>query len=129
MFGRIKESIRILSHKEETIHPDTYEEAGSVSYVDVSRAGRAIAGIISGAVAIFIGFMSYRVVDAIIPKGHLILLSSKGASGILTAVFSLVVFWIFENMKNDLASRLNLKYHLAPYFGHKISNALRIVRN
>ena len=125
MFRRIKDTIRILSYKEAVPHPDL--ESSKDSYVSVTRAGKRIALVLTGVIAVIIGNTGYRALDAALSRNHKFVASAT-ASQIIPAAFSLIAFWVFENWKGDMFVRLDLPHRLEPYFGHRIESALRIIR-
>jgi len=127
MFDRLKEAIQVLSFREPSIDADIVIVA-EAEPVPPSQVSRYIARVIEGTVgAIFIGFGAARIVEFVTHAigRPSVSITAVGATGAL-------LFWIWHQLLGVLQTRVQgfLKFEekIAPFFGHKINTAYRILR-
>ena len=128
MFSRIREAVRILTYREPQGGPDhvTVERVA----ISVPRFGKFIAGFFEvtlGAYAIgyLAGHISTRI-DKLIPPTR-----SLSVTTLAGAVSFLLVYLLHSfraDIEAKLRAHLNLTELLAPYFGHRLENAARILK-
>ena len=126
MFNRIRYAAHVLSSS-----PNPYEQA-DIKFeeerpVETTRVSFAIGSIIEvtvislviGAVApLLVRFWPARTVA-----------SANRLTAVVAAVLAMLFFNFFERFKAALGRRLQIADRVAPYFGHKIGNAIKILRS
>lgn len=127
MFDRLKEAIQVLSFREPSNDVDIVfvSEAEPLPPPQVSRY---IARVIEGTVAaVFIGFSAARIVEFVTHAiGRVsVSITAVGVTGAL-------LFWIWHQLLGVLQTRaqgfLKLEEKIAPFFGHKMNTAYRILK-
>jgi hypothetical protein len=130
MFGRLRETIRVLSYREPTHVPD----AAIVEAVSPAptRAGTAIVRFIEGLVIIItVGFVAEF---SILHLNHLIPTDKHSSaflvavSGSLGALMTLFIGWIRHDLERQLQGKLHLEKFLAPFFGNKLDRTCRVLK-
>ncbi len=129
MFSRIKEAIRIVTYREPEHGPDAvivdHQAAGS------SRTGRIIAAGIEVLIVVYVlAYIAGRIgerLSKIIPTSHssVSVATIAGAVGVLLA---LIVHSIKNDIETKIRARINLAEVLAPYFGHRLDYAIRVLK-
>jgi hypothetical protein len=128
MFSRIREAIRIIAYRE----PESGPDAVIVERADmpVSNAGRRIAGLLEGIVAIYtIGYIASLIGDKVFnvfPGKHS--MSVTVLVGSVAALLTLMVHWVRQDLEEKLRTHFHLRDTLAPYFGKRLDSASRVLR-
>jgi hypothetical protein len=129
MFSRIQEAIRVITYRE----PDTGQDAVIVEHVETTPtpAGKRIAIVLESLVAIsVVGYLSARVGDRLIDTAfskHLSM-SAHVLIGSIAAFFVLAVNWLKHDLEHKFRIHFRLADRIAPFFGKRIDNALRVLR-
>jgi len=130
MFGRIQETIRILSYREPTHVPDAaIVEATSPT---PTKAGRTIARLIEATVLVIaIGYLSEFALlhlNRLIPTDKHSSAFITAVAGSLGAVLVLIVGWLRNDLERKIQGKIHLARFLAPFFGNKIDRTLRVLK-
>lgn len=125
MFSRLRETIRIVSYKHKPLHPDLLSDDGDEVQVSKtsSRIGNIIELNIIGVVTGFVGHYIYNLLS-----GHRTSLSAGTLVGIAGAAVALLLIWFFDSLNHTIQLSIKLGEKLAPYFGHKIEEAVRTLK-
>jgi hypothetical protein len=128
MFSRIREAVRIITHRE----PENGADAVIVEQENTasSRAGTFIAHFLEFFILAYLfGFFAGRIGPIIykfVPHPHIASVSTIiGAIGFLLAVW---LHSIRNDIEKHLRAQLDLAKVLAPYFGHRLTNAIRTMK-
>ncbi len=124
MFKRIRQTIKILSYKNEPIHPDFPSSA--TDEVEVTRISRTIGGFIEACIILLAAGFVGRYLHDLSPGGRTAL-STGVLTGVATALLALLGNWLFDSLNERVRLSLKLGERLAPYFGHKLTESLRIL--
>ena len=133
MLNRIRETVRILTYRDKRPAADIPDmEVRPESPDSATPAGKRIARIIESLTLVLvagiggerIAYFFTHLLDN--QKQHTAL---PTLAGVVAALLVIVVNWLVRDLHTVLHMRLNLRTHLAPYFGHRLDNAIRILRS
>jgi hypothetical protein len=130
MFSRIKEAKRIISFRESDLgpYPDVVIEQRKPA--KTTKAGRTIAYLFEFAFVVLVlariaGYIGLHL-EKLIPAVHSVSLTT------LAAAIGIVLTLLLDTVRNDILSRvrgrIKLVELLAPYFGHRLDNTIRVLR-
>jgi hypothetical protein len=128
MFSRIREALRIITHRE----PENGADAVIVERESTtpSRAGFFIAHTVEIlAIAYLFGYVAGKIgpfLYKLVPHPHL-----ASVSTIIVALGFLLAMWLHSiraDLEKHLRAHLDLGNALAPYFGHRLTNAIRTMK-
>ena len=127
MFSRIRYAAHVLSSS--PVNP--YEHAG-IAFVEekpvrITRVALAIGSFIEITIVSFIvALVASPLVTRVWPGKQVAGVNSLTA--FVASMLGLLGYIFFERFKSEIASRLRIGQRIAPYFGHKITDAIRILR-
>jgi|SRR5579864_5218250 len=128
MFNRIRYAAHVLSST--PVNP--YERL-DIAFeeekpVEVTGASRIIGGLIEiVVVSILIGTISVHFLGHLWPVRTVAHVNE--ATAIIAAILGMLAIHFFEQFKAELGRRLRIRDKVAPYFGHRITHAIRILRS
>ena|SRR5947209_8016709 len=129
MFNRIKEAARILTYRE----PRSGADAVIVSHVQESPSGpgKVISYILEVLIIVYgIGHIAAPLASALsrFMSGKHTSTSTAILAGALGALLALMTNAIRQDIEQKIRLRLNLSELLAPFFGKKLDNVLRVMK-
>jgi hypothetical protein len=126
MFGRLRNTIRILTYREPTFGPDAIivEEREP----SPSRASRTISNflewglfvLVVGVVAGQLGKLVSRIV------GHHV--STATVIGVTSGALFLLLHNLIMDFQQKIRQKLNLAARAAPFFGNKLNSTLQVIK-
>jgi hypothetical protein len=128
MLSRIKEAKRIITYREPDFGPDAVIEEQKL--VEAPKAGRTIAYFFE---FLFVFVVLVRAstyigihLEKMIPKTHSV------STTTMTAAVGIILTLLLDSVRTDILGRirkhLSLVDLLAPYFGHRLDNTIRVFR-
>lgn len=130
MFGRLQETIRVLSYREPTHVPDAaIIEATSPA---PTKAGTAIARFVEALVVVIgVGYAAESILfhlNRLIPTDKHSSAFIAVAAGSLGALLTLVLAWVKNDLERQLQGRIRIARFLAPIFGNKLDRTFRVLK-
>jgi hypothetical protein len=131
MFGRLRETIRIISYREPT---PTIPDVVIMEHVPgtPSKAGTVIARIIESFVVIFaIGFateFSISHLNNLIPADKHSSAFLTAIAGAVGALMTLILVWIRNDFERQLLGKVHIAELIAPSFGNRLDHTLRVLK-
>ncbi len=128
MFSRIRYAAQVLSSSPASAHerPDiSFEEERPV---EVTRASKIIGGFIElFVVSIAIGAIAAPFLVRFWPAQKMANVNELTA--IVAAMVAMLFTHFFERFKEQIATHFRIGERVAPYFGHRITEAIRTLRS
>jgi hypothetical protein len=127
MFSRIRYAAHVLSSS--PVNP--YEHA-DIAFeeekpVEITRVSRAIGGLIEIiVVSLVIGTIAAPLFVRLWPAGPIANVNHMTA--VVASMLAMLFTHFFERFKSEIGNRLKIGQRVAPYFGHKITEAFKILR-
>ncbi len=127
MFGRIRYAAHVLSSS--PVNP--YEHA-DIAFeeerpVEITRVSRAIGGLVEiVVVSLVIGLFAAPLLVKLwrFPTSA----SLNHVTAFVASILAMLFSHLFERFKSAVGNRLGIANRVAPYFGHKISEAFKTLR-
>jgi hypothetical protein len=127
MFSRIRYAAHVLSSPRVSSyeHADIgFEEEQPIL---VSRASRAIGGIVEVIVFSFvIGIFAAPLLTRVWPFHRI--LDANRTTAVIASTLGILATLLYERFKTEIVNRLKVGEKIAPYFGHKVTEAYRTLR-
>lgn len=129
MFSRIRYAARVLSYSppkvERCDEPDiVFEEEPRLGISKVSKAIGTFIEILI--VAVPIGTVAFPVIHFLFPDKESASLAT--ITGIAAAFLSILGYHILERINVIIRLKLKIGERIAPYFGHKITRTVQVLR-
>lgn len=128
MFNRIRYAAHVLSSPQADPYgqPDVRFEAEES--VEVNRISRRIGGLVEVfIIGSVIGIVAAPILVHVWPLRTIENVSN--ATAVVAAIVGILISQFFEKVKTEVVSRLHIGERIAPYFGHKITNAVKVLRS
>lgn len=127
MLSRIKETIRILSYREphdgrDIVFVEHHEPTGSSVGIRIAHTLQVM--LVVGIISPLAGFAS-KYLEQVIPSKSIAFSTLAAGVGALSMV---LVHWLRGELQQTLFSHLNISSTCAPYFGHRIEEAIRTLK-
>lgn len=127
MFSRIRCAAHVLSPQrvDPYVHADIAFEAEKP--LEVSRASRLIGGLVEVIViSLAIGLFAVPPLSRLWPLRTVA--NAQHATAIIASILGISAMFFFEKLKAEVQKHLNIGERVAPYFGHRITEAYKILR-
>jgi hypothetical protein len=127
MFSRIRYAAHVLSSSPVNPyeHPDIAFE--DEEPVEINRVSKAIGGLVEIVVVSFvIGIFAVPVLTRMWPL-HTIA-NANETTAVIASILGMLTLHFFERIKSAIGNHLKIGEKVAPYFGHKISEAYKTLR-